>query len=177
MVARMGQTVEVQYPKHWFLTGTMVCVPATVVIIYLAATAKEDFAMAVWGIVGALFGAWTFLFIVPPLFTHYLAGEKGLRIRMGLLINTTIPYTWIREVKETAVKRGALTVGIGVRYSPIMETAFVISSFGSLVTLKLEEPFEVGGILKHRVSTIVLSVRDKPSFMAMIRQRAALPGE
>jgi hypothetical protein len=93
---------------------------------------------------------------------------------MGWLINTTIPYAWITNVKETSVHRGALSVGIGVRYFPISKALFVTSSFTNLVVLRLDGEHAIGRIRKRRVEEIVLSVSYIPAMMETVKERANL---
>jgi hypothetical protein len=107
-------------------------------------------------------------------FTKHLLGAKGIRIRMGLLINVSVPYSWMKEVKETTVRSGGLRIGIGVKYSPIMSTVFVTSSFMNLVSIRLDKEHEFGRLPKRRIDQIVLTVNDLNSFIKTIRQKAGL---
>jgi hypothetical protein len=164
----------VDYPRHWFVIGTISLALLTVVDIYLEATAKEDFSRGLWILLLVVLTAFLFLFFIPPVFTKHLLGAKGIRIRMGLLINVSVPYSWIREVKETTVRSGGLRIGIGVKYSPIMSTVFVTSSFMNLVSIRLDKEHEFGRLPIRRIDQIVLSVNDLNSFMKTVRQKAGL---
>ncbi len=127
-----------------------------------------------WMVVSPAVGVISLLFLLPPVLTNHLAGVKGIRIRMGWLINTTIPYEWITDIKETSVHRGGLSVGVGVRYFPISKALFVTSSFTNLVILRLDGEHVIGGIRKRRVEEIVLSVSYIPAMMETVRERANL---
>jgi hypothetical protein len=94
-----------------------------------------------------------------------------MRVRMGLLINATVPYESVTEVRETSVKRAALSVGLGVKYSSILATVFVVSSFGDFVSVKLDKPRRLGGLMGPEVSQIVLSVSDKALLMTTLEER------
>jgi len=115
-----------------------------------------------------------FYLFVPPIFTYHIAGAKGLRLRMGLLINETIPYDWIKEVKETSVHWGGVRVGVGVKYAPIMKALFVTSSFRTLVLIRLDQEHRFGMPIKRPVTEIILSVNSASSFIDTIMQRAGM---
>lgn len=167
----------IAYPKHWFLLGTAVWATMTAGLIYLAWTSIADAVMVFWVLV-AVFEAFLlgYLFVLP-LFTHHMLGAKGLKLRMGLLVNETIPYDWIREVRETSISWGGVRVGVGVRYSPIMRVLFVTSSFQSLVALKLDKEHRLGKPFKRPVQEIVLSVHSAAVFMDQLRDRAGMKVE
>lgn len=171
MAAREFKAEVVRYPKLWF---AIMAVVFELVLGYWFAwsvmdedTVLREFWMVFSPALGVVLG----LFLIPPLFTNHLAGEKALRLRMGLLLNTSIPYEWIKEVKETSVHRGGVRVGIGVRYFPIRGLMFVTSGFSSVATVKLAEPHEIGRFLKRDVEEIVLSVSNLPKFMQIIGAR------
>ncbi len=141
-------------------------------LFYAALSFPEGSWRTIWLIVAPVLSVLAFLFLVPPLFTHHLAGEKGLRLKMGLLLDSTVPYAWIKDVKETAVSKGGLNVGIGVRYFPIAKALFVTSSFRNLAKVTLKEEHQMGRILKRPVSEIILSVSYMPALTEPIRVRA-----
>lgn len=171
MTARAVPAVRIDYPKHWFMVGSAMLVFVIAYATYSYTVALEDFARYFWLGAGAAAGAVLLLFFGPPLFTHHLLGEKGMRVRMGLLINATVPYESVTEVRETSVKRASLSVGLGVKYSSILATVFVVSSFGDFVSVKLDKPRRLGGLLGPEVSQIVLSVSDKALLMATLEER------
>lgn len=166
------EATRVDYPKQWFVLGTIAYAFATVAIVYLGLTAKEDFGRAFWFGFAAIEGVLLFLFLVPSLLTSHLAGEKALRLRMGVLLDATVPYGWIKGVRETSIPRGGLRVGIGVRYSPIPKMLFVTSSFGGLVVLELDGEHVMGRLLKRPVETIIMNVTNSPGFISSVRERA-----
>jgi hypothetical protein len=172
MNAKKVQPTRIDYPKHWFLLGTAVFASATAVLLYLAWTSIEDVVMIFWVLVAAFEGILLGYLFVVPLFTHHMLGAKGLKLRMGLLVNETIPYEWIREVRETSITWGGVRVGVGVRYSPIMRILFVTSSFQSLVAIKLDKERRLGSPFKRPVQEIVLSVHSASVFMDQLRERA-----
>jgi len=169
--------VRIDYPKRWFAMGTVVWVITTVALFYLASTTKEDFVRWTWYIAGALVGIFLGLFFAPPLFTHNIAGEKSFRIKMGLLADVTIPYTWIRRIRETSVRWGGVRVGIGVRYAPLTKTLFATTEFADLVALKLDGPHVMGRILKRQVAEVVLSASNMQGFIELISKRAGIEPE
>lgn len=175
MVAEKREAVRIGYPKHWFLMGTLLWAAATGVLAYLAASAPTEGTMYFWGLVAGAEGVLMFLFFVPPLFTSHWAGEKGLRLRMGLLVDATIPYAWIKGVKQTSVNWGGVRVGIGVRYSALSRTLFVTSDFHNLVAISLDEPHKLGKILKMSPDQVVISVGAPNMLMDLVRERAGVP--
>ncbi len=176
MTARVSAPVKVSYPKHWFVVGLVLYAPVVALLAYLAHSSVEDLWKAFWLVVCAAFAALFALFLIPPLFTGHLAGERSLRLRMGLLMNAAIPYSWIRDVRDAHVRRGSISVGIGVRYAPMLEAVFVTSSFMDLVSLRLDGPHSLGRRGRPPVSQIVLSVSDKAAFVRLVRERAGLQG-
>ncbi|MBN1678209.1 MAG: hypothetical protein JW880_06680 [Candidatus Thermoplasmatota archaeon] len=171
MTTRKIEAEVIRYPKHWF---ALLAVVFESVLLYLFAAAllnRDTVIREFWLVFCPIAAALLFLFLVPPIVTNHLAGERAIRIRMGLLINQSIPYDWIDEVKETSVNRGGLRVGIGVRYFTISKLLFVTSGFSSVVLLKLDGEHEVGRLWKRKVEDIVLSVSNLPRFMEVMRSR------
>lgn len=177
MNPRKTAPVRIDYPKHWFVIMTIVFEAVVVWLFYTAYSGAVGDWQTVWLVVSPLTGVLIGLFLVPPIFTSHLAGEKSIRIRMGLLMNETVPYSWIKEVKQTSVHRGGIRVGIGVRYFHISRMLFVTSSFSNLLAIKLREEHAVGWLRKKRVEEIVLSVMFAPPVIETIRDRAGLPKE
>jgi len=172
MNAEKLQTVNIAYPKHWFLIGTLVYSVVTVLLFYLSSSSADDFPRNFWLAMGLLVGIPGFLFIVPPLFTSHLAGSKVLKLKMGFLASYDVPYEWIKEVKQMSIPWGGVRVGIGVRYSPIPRILFVTSSFSDLVRLELDSDHPIGRIWKRPVAEIVLSVSNMTGMMDIVRERA-----
>jgi hypothetical protein len=174
MTAKKVAPARIDYPKHWFLMGTLVWCVSTIMLVYLAWASVEVSFRIFWIAATVFEGVVLGYLFVLPLFTHHMAGAKGLRLRMGVLVNETIPYEWIRDVRGTAVRWGGVRVGIGVRYSPIMKVLFVTSSFRDLVSVKLDKEHRLGSPFKRPVGEIVLSVSSAGSFIDMMRQRSGL---
>jgi hypothetical protein len=174
MNAKKTPAVRIDYPKHWFMLGTIVWVVGTAVLTYLAYDSVEDSTKLFWVAATFLEAAIMFYLFVLPLFTHHYAGAKGLKLRMGALINETIPYDWIKEVRETSVHWGGVRVGIGVRYASLMEVLFVTSSFTTLVAIRFDKEHNLGRPIKRPVKEIVLSVKSASSFIDLVRQRAGM---
>jgi len=174
MKAKKVPAVRIDYPKGWFLFGAVVWAVGTAVLIFLAYDSVEESMRLFWAAAAVFVGIAMFYLFVPPIFTYHIAGAKGLRLRMGLLINETIPYDWIKEVKETSVHWGGVRVGVGVKYAPIMKALFVTSSFRTLVLIKLDEEHRLGRPIKRRVVEIVLSVKSPSSFIEMIMQKTGM---
>jgi hypothetical protein len=170
MTAKKVATTRIDYPKHWFALGTFAWAVATTLLIYLAWTSIEGSVRLFWIGLTAFEGILLAYLFVLPLFTHHTMGTKGLRLRMGLLINETIPYDWIKEVRETSVRWGGVRVGVGVRYAPIMKVMFVTSSFQSLVALKLDKEHRIGSPIKRPVEEIVISVYSASAFMDQLQK-------
>lgn len=174
MIAKKLPPTRIDYPKHWFWLGTLVWGAGTLLLIFLAWDSVESSVRLFWILATLFEGILLAYLFVLPLLTHHMAGTKGLRLRMGMLINETIPYDWIREVRETSVQWGGFRVGIGVRYSGIMRVMFVTSSFRDLVAIKLDKEHRLGSPLKRPVSEIVLSVKSASAFMDLIRERTGM---
>jgi hypothetical protein len=174
MKAIKSEAVKISYQKHWFALGTATYVAMTAALFYLSESSVEDSTKIFWFGAGLTEGILFFLFIVPPLLTSHLAGDKGLRLHMGLLIDETIPYDWIREIRETSIHWGAVKVGIGVRYSAITRALFVTSSFNNLVVIKLDKEHMIGRVFRKPVSEIIVSVSFAKGFLDAMSQRAGL---
>lgn len=176
MSTRKIQAEVIRYPKHWFAVMAIIFEPVLLYFMSMAILDENAVLREFWLVFCPIVAILLFLFLVPPIFTDHLAGEKALRLRMGLLLNQSIPYDWIREVRETSVSRGGFRVGIGVRYFPISRLLFVTSGFTSVAVLKLNGERELGGILKRKVEEIVISVSNLPRFMKIMRSRMSGPG-
>ena len=174
MTAVKTEPLRIDYPKHWFVIMAIAFESVVAWIFYTAYTNAVGDWQLIWLVVSPLVGILTGLFLIPPVLTYHLAGEKSLRLRMGLLINDTVPYSWIKEVKQTSVHWGGIRVGIGVRYFPISGVLFVTSSFSNLVTLKLNGEHTIGRLRKRKVEEIVLSVGFAPPVMDALRERTGL---
>lgn len=174
MSAKKIPAERIDYPKHWFVLGTMVWIVGTVLLLFLAYDSVEDSMRLFWAAATIFEGIVMFYLFVLPLFTYHYAGAKGLRIRMGALINETIPYDWIKEIRETSVHWGGVRVGIGVRYAPMMKALFVTSSFRTLVLIRFDEEHRLGSPIKRSAMEIVLSVDSAPSFIDLLSRRAGL---
>jgi len=174
MKAKKVPAVRIDYPKHWFTLGTMIWVLGTILLAYLAYDSVEESIRLFWFIATVFEAVVMFYMFVLPMFTYHSAGAKGLRLRMGLLIRDTIPYDWIKEVRETSIHWGGVRVGIGVRYAPIMKTMFVTSSFTTLVSIKLDGDHRLGGLIKRPVKEVVLSVKSATSFIDLMMQRTGM---
>lgn len=166
--------VRIDYPKLWFAVGAAVDLGAMAAMLFLAYDAVEDFARVMWGACAALICGPLLLLFVPPLFTSHYAGEKGLHLRMGLLVNTTVPYRYIRAVTDAKVSFGSVMVGIGVKYVAKRKTVFITASFRDLVMLKLDGPQQLGTPLRPLVENVIVTVKDKEGFVALIKDRAGL---
>lgn len=174
MTARKTEPARIDYPVHWFVILAVVFEAVIVWLFYTAyGNAVGDWKL-VWLIASPLTGVLIGLFFIPPIFTHHLAGEKGIRLRMGLLINDTVPYSLMKEVRQTSVHRGGIRVGIGVRYFHISRMLFVTSSFSDLVTIKLKGEHLIGRVRKRRVEEIVISVMFSAPVIETLRDRAGL---
>jgi len=177
MAVPQAKLVRIDYPKHWFVIGTIFWAVATTVLFYMAWIAKESITRDFWLAAGVIEGILVFLFFVPPLFTNHTAGQKALRLRMGLLIDAAIPYAWIKGVKETSVNWGGIRVGVGVRYNGITRTLFATTEFSTLLSLKLDSPHLIGRLLKRQVQEVVLSVKSTGMLAELVRERIGLQGE
>jgi len=174
MNAKKIPAVRIDYPKYWFVLGTLVWAVSTALLLFLAYDSIEDSTRLFWAAATVFEGIVMFYLFVPPLFTHHYAGAKGLRLRMGVLINETIPYEWVKEVRETSVHWGGVRVGIGVRYAPMMKALFVVSSFRTLVLIRFEDEHRLGRPIRRPVREIILSVNSASSFIDTITEKAGL---
>lgn len=174
MTARKSEPVRIDYPKRWFILLALLLEGLLASMFYWAWQRPESGLRSVWLVLAVALGTALFLFLVPPVFTHHLAGKRGIRLHMGLLLNTAIPYERIKAAKMTSVHRGGIRVGIGVRYFPVTQVLFVTSAFSGLVKLELDEPQMIGRILRRPVQEIVLSVSLVPAFMDLIAERAGM---
>ena len=174
MNAKKVPATRIDYPKHWFLLWTIVWAVGTAVLLFLAYDSVEESTRIFWSAAAVFVGIIMFYLFVIPLFTFHIAGAKGLRLRMGVLIHETIQYEWIKEVKETSIHWGGVRVGIGVRYAPMMKALFVTSSFRSLVLIRLDKEHRLGRPIRRPVQEIILSVNSASSFIDTITQRAGM---
>lgn len=177
MTAAKRKVLEFAYPRHWFVTVTVIFESLAAYLFLFALLDPDAILRGVWLVLGPAIGIFSFLFFVPPLFTKHLAGERALRIKMGLLIDTTIPYAVVKEVKDTTVHRGGVRVGVGVRYFPISKTMFVTSSFSDLVMLRFHDEMLMGRFVRKPVEELVLSVNNKSLFIETIKVKAGLMKE
>jgi len=169
------QAVKIEYPKRWFAAGTAVDLIAMATMIWLALDSVEDFARILWSACAVLICIPLLFLFVPPMFTSHYAGEKGLHLRMGLLVNTTVPYRHIKGVADAKATFGSVMIGIGVKYVSKKKTVFVTASFKDLISIRLDGPQQFGTpLLRPVVEQIVLSVKDKEGFIAVIKDRAGL---
>ena len=175
MTPAKNEPVRIDYPKRWFLLMAVVVEAIVAWFFYGTWGAPEGAWRTLWLVISPIVGALAFVFLVPPLFTHHLAGEKGLRLKMGLLLDSTVPYAWIKDIRETSVSRGGMRVGIGVRYFGIGRVLFVTSSFTDLAKVTLDKEHLMGRFLKRPVGEIVLSVNYMPSLMDTVRTRVKGP--
>jgi len=166
--AKKQPTTAIGYTRVWFGLGAIVCTVGIISSIYLAYESLEEFTRAFWMIVGSALAIFMVVFIIPCLITTHAAGEKGLHLRMGILINATVPYDAIREIAPDTVRWGALTVGIGVRHKQKQRTVFIVSTFKNLVIIRLNRDLKLGGLLGPTVGQIVLSVKDVDSFLSTV---------
>ncbi|HEX9907305.1 MAG TPA: hypothetical protein VGB78_02415 [Thermoplasmata archaeon] len=171
MPAGKNPTITVRYPKRWLLVGTAFWVIITPLSAYLAITSIEDFAKAVFWLIAVSEGIFLFLVAFTPLLTNHIAGELGLKLRMGVLVNETIAYSWIAEAKDTSLNWGSVRVGIGVRYSRRPKTLYITSGFDQMVSLRLDSERLIGGVFKKPVSEIVLNVDSARSFIELVAAR------
>jgi hypothetical protein len=175
MTPAKNEPVRIDYPKRWFLLMAVVIEAIVAWLFFGMWVAPEGAWRTLWLIISPVVGALAFVFLVPPLFTHHLAGEKGLRLKMGLLLDSTVPYAWIKDIRETSVSRGGVRVGIGVRYFGISRVLFVTSSFSNLAKVTLDKEHVMGRLLKRPVVEIVLSATYMPALMNAVRTRAKDP--
>jgi hypothetical protein len=163
-------TVKVGYAKRWFIVGSVGCAAAIVLALMLASSAKEDFTVIFWLAVAWSITALLALFPLPCVLTYHLAGERTFRLRMGFIMKLDVPYSIVREVSSGEIKRGILSVGIGVRYNDKTGTLFVVSSFDNIVSLKLREDLRVRA-WRPVVHEIVFSVEDAEDTIELLSSK------
>ncbi|UCE44696.1 MAG: hypothetical protein JSU93_04600 [Methanobacteriota archaeon] len=169
------ETVRIGYKRRWFAIGSAACAAIVVAAAYLAATAVEDFTSTFWLIVAAAVLALLLAFPLPCIFTHHVAGERMLRLRMGLIMKVDIPYLAMREISRRDLSRGFLSVGIGVRFKQKTGTVYVLSSFENTVALKLKEELKLRA-WRPPVHEIILSVEDAEATIDLLSSRIASTG-
>ncbi|MCU0852014.1 MAG: hypothetical protein MUC90_01975 [Thermoplasmata archaeon] len=177
MTAAKRKVVEFGYPRYWFVILALVFESLSTYLFLFALLDPDAVLREVWLVLGPAIGVPAFLFLIPPLFTKHLAGERALRLKMGLLIDATIPYAVIKEVKDTTVHRGGVRVGIGARYFPISKALFVTSSFSDLVMIRFHDEMLIGKLVKKPVEELVLSVNNKSLFIETVKTKAGLMKE
>jgi hypothetical protein len=177
MTAAKRKVVEFAYPRYWFLIIAVVFESLAIYLFVFALMDPDAVLREAWLVLGPAIGVFVFLFMVPPLFTKHLAGERALRIKMGLLIDATVPYAVVKEVKDTTVHRGGVRVGIGVRYFPISKAMFVTSSFSDLVMIRFHDEMLMGRLVKKPVEELVMSVNNKSLFIETVKVKAGLMKE
>lgn len=174
MPATAVDAVRIDYPKRWFALGAAIDAVALAAMVYLANDSVEQFARIMWSACAVLICVPLLFLFVPPLFTAHYIGEKGLRLRMGLLINITVPYKHIRAISDAKVTFGSVMIGIGVKHVAKGKTLFVTASFKDLVSIRLDGPQQFGSLLRPSVENVVVTVKDKEGFVALIKDRAGL---
>jgi len=168
-------TVKVGYAKRWFIVGSVACAAAIVLALSLAYTAVEDFTVIFWIAVAWSITALLVLFPLPCVFTYHIAGERSFRLHMGFIMKLDVPYSIVREVSPGEIRKGILSVGIGVRYNDKTGTAFVVSSFDNVVSLKLSEELRIRA-WRPRVHEIVFSVVDAEETIELLSSKMAPKG-
>ncbi len=176
MPAVTSEAVRVDYPKLWFATGSAADIAAMAAMLFLAYDSVETFARVFWAASALVVCVPILLVLFPPLFTCHYIGEMGLRLRMGLLMNTTVPFRLIKGIGESKVNYGPVMVGIGVKYVAKRRLVFVTSSFKHLVSIRLDGPQQLGSPIRPLVDQIIVSVEDREGFVALIKDRAGLEG-
>jgi hypothetical protein len=166
--------IRIEYPKRWFALGAAIDLVAMAAMIYLAYDSVEDFGRIMWSGCAVVICVPLLILFGTPLFTAHYIGEKGLRLRMGLLINTTVPYKHMKAVSDAQVSFGSIMIGIGVKHVSKGRTMFVTASFKDLISIRLDGPQQLGSPLRPLVENIVLTVKDKEGFVALIKDRAGL---
>lgn len=163
-------TVRIGYAKRWFILGNVACAAMITLALSLALVAVEDFTVAFWLVVAVSVAALLILFPLPCIFTYHIAGERSLRLHMGLIMKVDVPYSIIREALRGEIRRGILSVGIGVRYNDKTGTMFVVSSFDNIVLLKLGEELKVRA-WRPLVHEIVFSVKDAEGTIELLSSK------
>ena len=165
------EAVSIDYPKQWFIVGSVVVASAMGAMLFLAYDTIEEFGRTFWLVCAFGFGVPLLLMLVPPIFTCHYVGERSLKLKMGLLMNSTIPFTQIKDIRDHSIRFGAVSIGIGVRYIGGRSTVYVTSSFDNPIAIRLHGLQQLGRFLRPRVDTIVMNVKDKEGFVALIRDR------
>ena len=166
------ETVTIGYARRWFAVTCAICAAAIVVALFLAIDSLEDFTTGFWLAVAASVAVFLILFPLPCMFTHHTAGERFLRLRMGLLMKVDIPYLAIREVSRTRVYRGFLSVGLGVRFKPKTGVVHVVSSFDKVISLKMKSELKLRA-WRPPIHEMVLSVDDVDTAIDFISRKLA----
>ena len=169
-----ADAVRVDYPKQWFAIGAGIDLVAMLTMLWFASESIESFARTMWTACALLICVPLLFLFVPPMFTAHYMGEKGLRLRMGLLINATVPYKYIINISDAKVTFGSVMVGIGVKYVSKRKAMFVTASFKDLVAIYLDGPQQLGGPLRPPVQQVIVTVKDKEGFVALVKDRAGL---
>ncbi len=146
MTAEGPPETIIRYPRHMFAYVTVVCGALALGAMYLSLTALEAFATDFWLVVAVAIALFAALFSLPCMFTRHTADERGLRIRMGLLINAFIPYDSMLSVAPMKVEWGLLRnrLGIGVMHKQKTNTVFVLSSFQGAIRITLRHEVRLG---------------------------------
>ncbi len=163
-------TVKIGYSKRWFIAGSVACAAIIVLALMLASAAMEDFTVIFWLAVAWSITALLVLFPLPCVLTYHLAGEKSFRLRMGFIMKVDVPYAIVREVSSGEIKRGILSVGIGVRYNDKAGTLFIVSTFDNIVSLKLREELRVRA-WRPPIHEIVFSVENAEDTIELLSSR------
>ena len=172
MAAKAVPVVRADYPKTWFAAGATALAGAAAYSAWSALDSIEEFGRYFWGGAAVLACILLFAIFLPPLFTSHRLGARGIRVRMGLLIDVTVPYEWIVETRHASVKRGTLSFGLGVKYSGASDTVYVLSTSSNLISVVLDAKHGLGGFMRPDVSQLVLSVKDPSTVMDVIRERS-----
>ena len=160
-----SRTHAIEYPRRAFAVGAVLTVVGISICALLALYSIEVFARVVWAITAAGLGVLLTGFILPTMFTRHSLDSEGLHLRMGLLINRTIPLSAISEVGPETTRRSIFTTGIGVRQNARLDTIFVTSSFRNLVSIRLSHEIKLGGLMTPPVGNVVISVGDVEGFL------------
>ena len=175
MQAEKLETVRIGYAKRWFVVASAACVVAIVSALYLAIASLEDFTTTFWLIVVVSVTALLLLFPLPCVFTYHTAGERFLRLHMGLIMKIDIPYLAIREVSRKDIAKGFLGVGLGVRFKDRSGAVYVVSSFDKAVSINLKEELKLRA-WRPSVYEIVISVKDDDEVLDLLSRRISPPG-
>lgn len=172
MQTEESETVRIDYAKRWFVVGCAVCLTGIAIAVFLSAISKEDFTTLFWLFVGASFAVLLLMFPLPCIFTHHVAYETYLRLRMGLVMRVDIPYLAMRSVSRAGIPKGFLSVGVGVRFKAKTGTVYVLSSFDNVIALKLREELKLRA-WRPPICEIILSVADAEETIDLISRKIA----